>query len=129
ESCSDAATAATSGSPVTRRALVDLLRENGAARRHDRDAERVSARLQEGFPDAEFWRRMEHAWPRVRMVLKPEIGAIDADDLLRPVIPGRDVIVGDRPVDAEAVARVGLEVVRPHAEGVARPVIGAPAQH
>src|SRR5688572_18324338 len=63
------------------------------------------------------------------MVLQPKIVAIDADQLFRLVVPGSHLVVGHRPVYAMAIARERLEVVRPHAERVTRPVIGASAEH
>ena len=52
---------------------------------------------------------------------RPGVLAADADELLDVVVPGLDVLVADRPVDADALARVGLEVQIAPAEAVPRP--------
>ena len=55
--------------------------------------------------------------------------AEDADEFFGFVVVGREVIIGDGPIEALAVAAVGLEVIGTHAEGDAAIVIGAASQH
>ena len=52
-------------------------------------------------------RRQELAVGQLRQALA---AAADAGEALDVVVPRRDVLVADRPVDGDAVARVGLEV-------------------
>ncbi len=47
------------------------------------------------------------------MVLQPVIGADHADQFFGAIVPGRDLVIGKRPVHAQPVAREGLEVVGP----------------
>jgi len=65
----------------------------------------------------------------VRSIFQPLLCTENADQLLRLVVVGRQVVVGNRPVEAFAVAAVRLEIVRTHAKRDAAVVIGAPAQH
>src|SRR2546427_1770854 len=52
--------------------------------------------------------------------------AADATETLGLVVPGRQVVVGDGPVLAEALPGFGLEIERPVAEAGASPGVGAP---
>src|SRR2546425_11996408 len=51
------------------------------------------------------------------------------DQPVHAVVERRHVLVADRPVVAQAVAGLTLEVVRPEAQGNAAPVVGAAAHH
>ena len=66
-----------------------------------------------------FHRRQELAVGQLRQAF---VLAADADETLDVVVPGRDVLVADRPVDGDAVLGVGLEVHR-------TPAIALPAPH
>src|SRR5262249_41372587 len=58
-------------------------------------------------------RRQELSVGRVFQTL---VAAEYTDQFLRLVVVGREIFVGDGPIEALAVAAVGLEVVRAHAE-------------
>ena len=74
---------------------------------------------------------------RLRRRLKDAVGLVrqafhraeDADQAIELVVVRLDVVVGDRPVVAEAVEAAALEVVRAHAQRNAPPVVGAAAEH
>ena len=78
---------------------------------------------------ARLGRRQQHAVGRIRRVLHAVVRAVHADQHLDLVVVRREILVVHGPVEAEAVARVRLEVVRPIAQRDAAPVIGAAAQH
>ncbi len=59
---------------------------------------------------------------------RPGVLATGADELLDVVVPGRDVGVADRPIDAHALFEVGFEVQIAVAEHVSRPHQRAPAR-
>ena len=65
----------------------------------------------------------------VRRILQAFLRAEDADQFLGLVVVGRQVVVGDGPVEAFAVAAVRLEIVGAHAQRDAAVVVGAAAQH
>jgi hypothetical protein len=54
---------------------------------------------------------------------------LDADELVDAVVVGLDVVVGDRPVVAEAVEGAAPEVIGPEAQGDSSPMIGPTAVH
>src|SRR5690242_7528092 len=62
----------------------------------------------------------------IRQVLA---AAEDADALVHAVVGGGDIVVGDRPVVAQAVTALAPEVVGAEAERDPAPVIGAAAEH
>ncbi len=70
-----------------------------------------------------------HAGRGVRRVLHAVVVAVHADQHFDLVVVRRDVFVVERPVEAEPVARVRLEIVRAVAQRDAAPVIGAAAEH
>src|SRR5439155_1426374 len=78
------------------------------------------------FPVARAWRRLEHP---VRLVREALLAAEDPDEPVDLVVVRCDVVVGDRPVVAEAVPTLALEVVRPEAQCNAAPVVGAATDH
>jgi hypothetical protein len=67
--------------------------------------------------------------PAVGIVLEALVAAEDADQVVDAVVVGRDVLVADRPVVAQPVVRLPLEVTRAEAQRDAPPVVGAPAEH
>ncbi len=71
-------------------------------------------------------RRQEDA---VGLVLQALVGAEQADHAVEPVVVGLDVVVGHRPVVAQAVAAARLEVPGTEAQADAAPVVGAAPQH
>ena len=87
----------------------------------------LSAAFDQQFVAARLRRGQEEV--AVRGVLDARLFAEDADELLDLVVVRRDVFVANRPVEAESVARLRLEVVRPHAQRDAAPMVGPPAEH
>jgi len=69
--------------------------------------------LDEQLVAARAWRRLEHP---VRLVREALLAAEDPDEPVDLVVVRCDVVVGDRPVVAEAVPTLALEVVRPEAQ-------------
>ena len=57
----------------------------------------------------------------VRQLRQPRVLAADADELLDMVVPRLDVVVADRPVDADAFLRIRLEIQIAPPEAVPRP--------
>ena len=111
---------------MTRRPAVQRLRQD---REPDRDAPDVQALrglLDQQLVAARLRRRLEDA---VRIVGQPFIRSEEADVSVDAVVVGLEVVVGDRPVVAEAVEALASEIVRPEAERNAAPVIGAAAEH
>ena len=70
--------------------------------------------------------REKHA---VRIVGELFAGAEDPDQAIDGVVVGREVVVGDGPVVAQAVDRLAAEVIGSEAEGDPSPVVGAAAEH
>src|SRR5205814_8903944 len=71
-------------------------------------------------------RRQKHA---VRLVGEVLLTAEDPDQPVEAVVVRCHVVVGNRPIVAEAVPALALEVVRPEAQGNAAPMIGPAADH
>ncbi len=94
-----------------------------------RDAERRHVLFAVEFRGAEGRRRLEHAVRGTRRVLEAVVVAVDADEHLDLVVVRRDLLVGERPVETEAVAALRLEIVRAVAQRDAAPVVGAAAEH
>src|SRR5690606_39221050 len=80
--------------------------------------------LDDVFPAAGLGRRQENA---VGLIAEALIAAEDPDQAIAIIVERRDIVVADRPVIAQAVDRLVLEVVRPEAERHPAPVIGASA--
>ena len=112
-----------------KRVGVLLLRHDRQVRRDDRDAQRIARLLGQEFGCARFGRRHQHAGVGAGRVLEVIVAAVDADEHLRLLVVRLEILVGDRPVGAEAVARLRLEVVLAHAERDASPVVRASAEH
>ena len=108
---------------------VLALREHRAVRRDDRNLEWVARLLGEQLVGARGRRWLQHTGRRARRVLQVILTAVHADQQLRLVVVRRHRVVRHRPIGTEPVARLGLEVVRPHAQRDAAPVVGASAQH
>ena len=108
---------------------VLLHAEHGAVNRDDGQAEFLGVFLREEFAGAGLRRREQTAVGRVGRVFETVVGAVNADEHLDLVVVGRDIVVADRPVEPETVARVGFEIVGPVTQGDAAPVVGAAAEH
>ena len=98
------------------------------------DGNHGDAELRDVLLDVEFAcpglrGRQQAALRGVGRVLEAFVGAIDAHQHLGLVIPRSHFFVGHRPVEAEAVTRTGLEIVRAVAERDASPVVRATSQH
>src|SRR5262245_23633970 len=65
----------------------------------------------------------------VRCVREAFHGSEDPDQTIELVVKGLQLVVSDRPVVAEAVEALAPEIVRPHAQRDAAPMIRAAAKH
>jgi hypothetical protein len=63
------------------------------------------------------------------MVFQLETVAIDADHSFHAVVEGRDVVIADRLIHAQPVARERLEITRTPTRRMAAPEVGPPAEH
>ncbi len=88
-----------------------------------------SAGPDELFAGAHGRRRLEATGGRVGRVFEAVVLAENTNEHLGLVVVGREVLVAQRPVEAEAVARTRLEIVGAIAERDAAPVIRATAHH
>jgi hypothetical protein len=104
-------------------------REDRAMDRDHGHAELGDVLLDVEFAGAGLRRREERAVRRVRGVLEAFVGAIDADEHLDLIVIRGDVVIADRPVKAETVTGVRLEVIGTVTERDTAPVIGATAEH
>ena len=102
------------------------LGENRQPRGDAGDLKLVGDALDDALVSARRGRGLEAPVGRVFQAL---LRAEDADQFLGLVVVGRQVVIRDGPVEALAVAAVGLEIVRAHAQGDAAVVIGAAADH
>src|SRR5205814_8732986 len=96
------------------------------ARRDARDVQPIGRLLDEQLVAARAGRWQKHP---VRLVGEVFLAAEDPDQPIDLVVVGRDVLVGDRPIVAEAVSALALEIVRPEAQGNAAPMVGPAAHH
>ena len=103
--------------------------EDRAVDRNHGDTELGDVLLDVEFAGAGLRWREQRAVRGVRRVLEAFIGAVDADEHLDLVVIRSHVVVGERPVEAEAVTRIGFEVVRAVTERDATPVVRASAEH
>ena len=87
------------------------------------------ALLHQVIADQGRGRRQQTARRGIWRVLESFGGAVHADEPLDFVVVRRHVLVGDGPVDPQAVAAVRLEIVGPVAQRDAAPVVGAAAEH
>ena len=122
----DRAGAAALGAIVAGGAAVERLGQNREARRDAGNLELVADPLDDALVGARRGRGLEAS---VGRIFQAFLRAEDADQFLGLVVVGRKVVVGDGPVEALAVAAVGLEIVGAHAQRDAAVVIGAAAQH
>src|ERR1043166_233237 len=111
---------------VALRPTVERLREDRQPGRHARHVEALGRLHDEQLVAPRFGRRQEDAVRGVRNVL---VAAEDADQAFELLVVGFDVVVADRPIIAEAVKGVGLEVARAEAQRDATPVVGGAADH
>ena len=105
------------------------LRQDGQMGRDDRDREAVARLLRKQFIGARRRRRLEDSVGRIRRILQPLIGPVDADEGLRAIVPGREVLIRHGPVEPQPVPAPGLEVVGAHAEGDPAPVVRPSPEH
>ena len=112
---------------VARRPAVVVLRQDREARRHARDVELLLRPLNQQLVAARLGRRQKDAVGLVGELR--QVRAEDADQLVDLVVVRLDVIVGDRPVVAEAIEALAAEVIRAESQRDAPPVIGPPAEH
>ncbi len=105
---------------------VDGARENRQARGDAGDLNLVASHLDHALVAARRGRRQKLS---VGRILDAFLGSEDADQFFGFVVVGRQLFVGDGPIEALAIAAVGLEIVRPHAQRDAAVMVGAAAQH
>ena len=105
-------------------------REDGAMDGDDGDAEFLfCAILGEEFAGAHFWRWEEDAGRGIGRIFEAFVGAEDSGEHFGFIVPGGEVVVGDGPIEADALAGLGFKIVGAVAKGDAAPVIGAAAHH
>jgi len=109
--------------------VVERLREDGPADGDHGNPQPAPALAHEKLAYPRLRRGQQAAVRRVGRVLKPAVGAIDADQHLDLVVVRRDVLVGNGPVETETVAAARLEIVGAVAERDAPPVVGPAAEH
>ena len=93
------------------------------------DGERAAESVRQHAPQAllhaiELHRRQKLPVRKLRQILGL---TADADEALDMIVPGREIVIADRPVDRDALARIGLEVHRAPAITLPAPHDGAPA--
>ena len=103
--------------------------EHGAVDGDDGDAELGDVFLEVEFAGPGLRRREQRAVGRIGRVLQAFVRTVDPDKQLHLVVIRGDILVGDGPVEAEAVAGVGFEIIRAVAQGDASPVVGATPEH
>ena len=52
-----------------------------------------------------------------------------ADEVVDAIVVGRDIVIADRPVVAQSIARLPSEIIGAESEGDASPVVRASAEH
>ena len=113
-----------------RRALpVELPSQHCAVTCDHRNAELAPVLRDHQVAHQRLGRGQETAGRRVGRVLEALVRAVDADQQFHLVVVRRDLFIGDRPIEAQSIARVRLEVVGSVAQRDAAPVIRASAQH
>ena len=120
------AAAAALAAVVARGPAVQRLREDRQAVRDARDVQLVGRLLDQQLVAARLRRRLEDAVGLVRDAFHR---SEDPDEAIELVVVRLDLVVGDRPVVADAVEAAALEVVRAPAQRDAPPVVGAAAEH
>src|SRR6185437_5521175 len=73
------------------------------------------------------WRRL--CGGRGGFVFDVFLSAANANEPLHAIIPGREIVIAERPVDAEAVPALALEVIGSEPKGDASPMVGPAADH
>ena len=120
------AAAAALAAVVARGAPVVRLGQDRQPRRDDRDVQLLGRLLDQQLVAARPGRRQKNAVRLVRQVL---LRAEDADQPIDLVVVRLQIVVGDRPVVAQAVERAAPEIVRPEPQRDASPVVRAAADH
>ena len=120
------AAAAALAAVMTGGATVQRLRQDREAIGDAADVQALGGFLDQQLVAARLRRRLENA---VRIVRQSFIRSEEADVSVDAVVVRLEVVVGDRPVVAETVEALALEIVRPEAKRDAAPVIGAAAEH
>src|SRR5205823_10199138 len=109
--------------------VIERPGENGLMARYRGDPEALRPLREKQVTDQRRGRRQQTLGWRIRSVLAPLVGAVDADQQLNLVVVGRDILVTDGPVEPQPVATPGLEVVGAVAQRNPAPVIGPTPQH
>src|SRR5436190_10033076 len=109
--------------------VIERPGENGLMARYRGDPEALRPLRHKQVTDQRRGRRQQTLGWRIRSVLAPLVGAVDADQQLNLVVVGRDILVTDGPVEPQPVATPGLEVVGAVAQRNPAPVIGPTPQH
>src|SRR5437762_4878095 len=91
-----------------------------------RHAQLIGRLLDEELVAARLRRRLKDAIRLVRQIL---MAAEEADQPVDPIVVRCNLPIRDRPIVAESVPRLPLEIARAEAERDAPPVIGAAAEH
>ena len=94
--------------------------------RYARDVQAIARFLDQQLVTARSRGRLKKS---VGLVVNSLAAPVNADELIDPIVVGRDVIVCDRPVVAHSIEALPAEIVRPESERDAAPVIGAPTKH
>src|SRR5712692_387952 len=118
------AAAAALAAVVTGQAAVQRTSDDGEARRYADDVELVAGFLDDQFGAARLGWREEDAIGRTGHVF---FGSENADVGFHFVVIRREILVGDGPIVAEAIARAGFEVNGGKPQRDAPPVVGAPS--
>src|SRR4051812_42900208 len=100
--------------------------EDREARWDAGNLEIVRRLLHEQLVAARLRRREEFA---VRLVVDAFLAAEHSDEVVDPVVERREILIADRPVVAESIARLAAEVFGAEAERDAPPVVGAATEH
>jgi len=109
--------------------IIQTLGHDRPMHRNERHAEPACCLLRQQFADSRFRRRQQHAGRGIRRVLQSLVRTVHTDQAFDAVVVRRDLFVRDRPVAAQAIARVRFEIVGTIAKRDAAPVIGASAEH
>src|SRR5207249_4918466 len=111
---------------VTGLPSIDRLRRDRQSRRDAGDAQLVGRLLDEQLVAAWLGRRLEDA---VGMIAQPLVASEQTDQTIDAVVVRLHVLVADRPIVAESIERLPLEVVGAEAQRDAAPVVRAAAEH
>ena len=120
------AAAAALAAVMARGAPVVRLGQDRQPRRDDRDVQLLGRLLDQQLVAARRGRRQKNAVRLVRQVLRR---SEDADQPIDLVVVRLQIVVGDRPVVAQAVERAAPEIVRSEPQRNAAPVVRAAADH